>query len=71
MKITFPELPVALECFPKEFSELISICRCGNMDAYKVTIAHKGKVLIFYFTGVNLAFSTEELLSRNLQSLLP
>jgi len=60
MKITFPELPVAFECSPKEFSKLINVHRCGNMDAYKVTIAHKGKVLIFYFTEVNLAFSTEE-----------
>jgi len=66
MKITFPELPVALECSPKEFSKLISIRKCGNMDAYKITIAHKEKVLIFYFTEINLVSSVEELLLKNL-----
>jgi len=61
LKVTFPEVPVSYDCNPDGFIELVSLYRCGNMDAYELNITHKGKPLSLYFSGIFVAKVVEAL----------
>lgn len=60
-KITFPDLPVALDCHPDDFAKIVNIRKCGNMDVLVFDIMQDGEPLSLYFSTIDIVRLMEQL----------